>query len=35
MAALAQTTADIFPSSRAFFPGSNPLAGINGALITS
>ncbi|MCU1502625.1 MAG: hypothetical protein JWM12_1979 [Ilumatobacteraceae bacterium] len=35
MAALAQTTTDIFPSDRAFFPGANPLAGINGALITS
>lgn len=35
MAALAQTPADIFPNSRAFFPGANPLAGINGALITS
>jgi rubrerythrin len=35
MAALAQTTDDIFPSKRAFFPGDNPLAGINGALITA
>jgi rubrerythrin len=35
MAALAQTTTDIFPSDRAFFPGDNPLAGINGALIMS
>ena len=35
MAALAQTTKDIFPNDRAFFPGDNPLAGINGALITS
>jgi rubrerythrin len=35
MAALAQGPTDIFPKSRAFFPGDNPLAGINGALITS
>jgi hypothetical protein len=35
MAALKQTTTDIFPKDRAFFPGDNPLAGINGALIMS
>ena len=35
MAALAQSPLDVFPKERAFFPGDNPLAGINGALITS
>ena len=35
MAALAQSPLDVFPKQRAFFPGDNPLAGINGALITS
>ena len=34
MAALAQPPADVFPSGRAFFPGDNPLAGIDGALIS-
>ena len=33
-AALAQPPADVFPSGRAFFPGDNPLAGIDGALIS-
>lgn len=35
MAALAQTTTDIFPKDRAFFPGANPLADVPGALITA
>lgn len=35
MAALAQSPLEVFPSQRAFFPGDNPLAGINGALITT
>jgi rubrerythrin len=35
MAGLAQTPSDVFPNGRAFFPGDNPLAGINGALIMS
>ena len=33
MAGLAQTPSEVFPNGRAFFPGDNPLAGINGALI--
>ncbi len=35
MAALAQPPLDVFPSQRGFFPGDNPLAGIDGALITA
>ena len=35
MAALAQSPLDVFPSQRGFFPGDNPLAGIDGALITA
>ena len=35
MAALAQSPLDVFPGKRAFFPGDNPLAGIDGALITT
>ncbi len=35
MAALAQAPLDVFPGERGFFPGDNPLAGINGALITA
>lgn len=35
MAALAQSPLDVFPDKRAFFPGANPLAGIDGALITA
>jgi len=35
MAALAQSPLDVFPNQRGFFPGDNPLAGIDGALITS
>jgi hypothetical protein len=35
MAALAQSPLDVFPSQRGFFPGDNPLAGIEGALITA
>lgn len=35
MAALAQSPFDVFPSDRGFFPGDNPLAGIDGALITA
>ncbi len=35
MAALAQSPLDVFPGDRAFFPGDNPLAGIDGALITT
>jgi hypothetical protein len=34
MAALAQPPTDVFPDGRAFFPGDNPLAGIDGALIS-
>jgi hypothetical protein len=34
MAALEQPPTDVFPSGRAFFPGDNPLAGIDGALIS-
>lgn len=34
MAALAQPPVDVFPDGRAFFPGDNPLAGIDGALIS-
>ncbi|MEY2400090.1 MAG: hypothetical protein QOJ08_201 [Ilumatobacteraceae bacterium] len=35
MAALAQSPLDVFPGERGFFPGDNPLAGIDGALITA
>jgi Ferritin-like domain len=35
MAALAQAPLDVFPAQRGFFPGDNPLAGIDGALITA
>ena len=35
MAALAQSPLDVFPTERAFLPGDNPLAGIDGALITT
>lgn len=35
MAALAQSPLEVFPKDRGFFPGDNPLAGIDGALITS
>jgi hypothetical protein len=35
MAALAQSPLDVFPNQRGFFPGDNPLAGIDGALVTS
>ncbi|MCE9622365.1 MAG: ferritin-like domain-containing protein [Actinomycetia bacterium] len=35
MAALAQSPLDVFPGDRGFFPGDNPLAGIDGALITA
>ena len=35
MAALAQAPLEVFPGERGFFPGDNPLAGINGALITA
>lgn len=35
MAASGQAPTDVFPGNRAFFPGDNPLAGINGALITT
>ncbi len=35
MAALAQSPLDVFPGQRGFFPGDNPLAGIDGALITA
>jgi hypothetical protein len=34
MAALSQPATDVFPDGRAFFPGDNPLAGIDGALIS-
>ncbi len=34
MVALAQTPFDVFPDKRAFFPGANPLEGIDGALIS-
>ncbi len=34
MAALAQPPADVFPTGRGFFPGDNPLADIDGALIS-
>jgi rubrerythrin len=34
MAALSQSPLDVFPKSRGFFPGTNPLDGIDGALIT-
>jgi len=33
MAALGQSPLEVFPDKRAFFPGDNPLAGIDGALI--
>lgn len=35
MAALAQSPLEVFPDNRGFFPGDNPLAGIDGALIMS
>jgi hypothetical protein len=35
MAALAQSPLEVFPSQRGFFPGDNPLAGIDGALIAA
>lgn len=35
MAALAQSPLEVFPSERGFWPGDNPLAGIDGALITA
>ena len=34
-AALAQAPLDVFPGQRGFFPGDNPLASIDGALITA
>jgi hypothetical protein len=33
MAALGQSPLEVFPNQRGFFPGDNPLAGIDGALI--
>ncbi|HZX54630.1 MAG TPA: ferritin-like domain-containing protein, partial [Ilumatobacteraceae bacterium] len=33
MAALGQSPTDVFPEQRGFFPGDNPLAAIDGALI--
>lgn len=35
MAALAQSPLEVFPGDRGFWPGENPLAGIDGALITA
>jgi len=35
MAGLAQSPLDVFPNQRGFFPGDNPVAAIDGALITS
>ena len=35
MAAMGQTPSEVFPGGRAFFPGDNPLAGVDGALIMS
>lgn len=35
MAALAQAPLEVFPSERGFWPGDNPLASIDGALITA
>jgi|GEM_PF-6774601 len=35
MAALAQAPLEVFPGQRGFFPGDNPLAAIDGALITA
>jgi hypothetical protein len=35
MAALAQAPLEVFPSERGFWPGDNPLAGIDGDLITA
>jgi Ferritin-like domain len=35
MAALAQAPLEVFPGDRGFFPGDNPLAAIDGALITA
>ena len=35
MAALAQSPLEVFPGDRGFFPGDNPLADIDGALITA
>jgi hypothetical protein len=35
MAALAQAPLEVFPDQRGFFPGDNPLSGIDGALITA
>ena len=35
MAALAQSPLDVFPDKRGFWPGTNPLVGIDGALITT
>ena len=35
MAALGQAPADVFPGGRAFFPGANPLAGIDGAVLAA
>ena len=35
MAALTQSPLEVFPGDRGFFPGDNPLAGIDGALITA
>ena len=35
MAALGQGGAEVFPGGRAFFPGDNPLAGIDGAVLVA
>ena len=35
MAALGQGPAEVFPGGRAFFPGDNPLAGIDGAVLAA
>jgi hypothetical protein len=35
VAALAASPLDVFPEGRAFYPGDNPLAGIDGAVLTA
>ena len=35
LAALGQGPSDVFPGGRAFFPGDNPLAGIDGAVLAA
>lgn len=35
VAALGQSAADVFPGGRGFYPGDNPLADIDGAVLST